>query len=82
MLGSGRGCQKLIETILCDGTRHQLSPQVLDIMLDYDRVRQFRRSGGWATVGVDPIRARHIHRVGIDEDLPERRTLVDYCPRR
>lgn len=62
-----------IDVILKDGTYHHFTPRVLDVLLDSHRVHKFKRSGGWATVGVDPIRTRpkETHR---DYNGPERRT--------
>ena len=48
--------QNPIEVIISDGTHHHLSPQVLDVLLENNRVIQFRRANGWAVVGLDPIR--------------------------
>lgn len=62
-----------IDVILKDGTYHHFTPRVLDVLLDSHRVHKFKRSGGWATVGVDPIRNRpkESHH---DYHGPERRT--------
>jgi hypothetical protein len=46
-----------IDVILKDGTYHHFTPRVLDVLLDSCRVHKFKRSSGWATVGVDPVRA-------------------------
>ena len=45
-----------IEVIMNDGTHHRFMPQVLDVLIENNRVMKFRRSSGWVTVGVDPIR--------------------------
>ena len=47
-----------IDVVLKDGTYHHFTPRVLDVLLESHRVHKFKRSGGWATVGVDPIRSR------------------------
>ena len=47
-----------IDVILKDGTYHHFTPRVLDVLLESHRVHKFKRSGGWATVGVDPVRIR------------------------
>ena len=47
-----------IDVILKDGTYHHFTPRVLDVLLEGQRVLKFKRSSGWATVGVDPIRAK------------------------
>jgi len=65
-----------IDVILKDGTYHHFTPRVLDVLLDSQRVHKFKRSSGWATVGVDPVRIRK--REGISEGYqgPERRVLT------
>jgi len=50
--------QQPIEVILADGTSAQIAPKVLDVLLHNDRVLKFRRSSGWVTVGVDPVRSK------------------------
>ena len=63
-----------IDVILKDGTYHHFTPRVLDVLLDSHRVHKFKRSAGWATVGVDPIRTgkkAHNHNA---YHGPERRT--------
>ena len=47
-----------IEVIISDGTHHHFTPQVLDVLLENNRVIKFRRESGWVTVGVDPIRIK------------------------
>ena len=47
-----------IDVILEDGTYHHFTPRVLKVLLESHRVHKFKRSDGWATVGVDPVRAR------------------------
>ena len=47
-----------IDVILKDGTYHHFTPRVLDVLLESHRVHKFKRTGGWATVGVDPVRIR------------------------
>lgn len=45
-----------IDVILKDGSYHHFPPRTLDVLLDSNRVMKFRRSSGWVTVGVDPVR--------------------------
>ena len=47
-----------IDVILKDGTYHHFTPRVLDVLLDSHRVYKFKRSSGWATIGVDPVRTK------------------------
>jgi hypothetical protein len=50
--------QKPIDVITRDGTYQHLAPPVLDILLEKNQVMKFRRSSGWVTVGIDPIRVK------------------------
>jgi hypothetical protein len=54
-----------IDVIMADGIHHHVTPRVIDILLDSNRVAKFKRSGSWVTVDVDLVRATHSH---------------DYCP--
>ncbi len=47
-----------IELIMSDGTQIHVTPRVLDVLLDTNRVIKFRRSTGWVTIGLDPVRAK------------------------
>ena len=47
-----------IEVIMSGGTHRHFSPQVLDVLLENNRVIKFRRKYGWVTVGVHPIRVK------------------------
>jgi hypothetical protein len=49
-----------IDVILKDGTYHHFTPRVLNVLLESHRVHKFKRSGGWATVGVDAVRTSKI----------------------
>ena len=48
-----------IEAIIGDGTHHFLTPSVLDVLLENNQVVKFKRSRGWVTVGIDPIRFKN-----------------------
>lgn len=65
--------QPYIDAILHDGTYHHFTPHVLNVLLGSNQVYKFKRSSGWATVGVDPIRTmredNHVYHG------PERRSL-------
>ena len=54
----GRIEHSYIDVILKDGTYHHFTPRVLDVLLESHRVHKFKRANGWATVGIDPIRAK------------------------
>jgi hypothetical protein len=56
--GLRKAGQNPIEVIMIDGTYHHLTPQVLDVLLENNRVIKFRRESGWVAVGVDPIRLK------------------------
>jgi len=60
-----------IDVILKDGTYHHFTPRVLDVLLETHRVLKFKRTNGWATVGVDQIRAKR--RENEEYPGPERR---------
>ena len=55
---SMRASMPSIEAYLMDGTYQLFTPQGLDLMLERNQVRQFKRSIGWVIVGVDPIRVK------------------------
>jgi hypothetical protein len=62
-----------IDVILKDGTYHHFTPRVLNVLLESHRVHKFKRSGGWATVGVDPVRTKKIANVNGNYSGPDRR---------
>jgi hypothetical protein len=53
-----RDAQPRIDAILMDGTSCQVRPKALDVLLENGHIQKFRRSSGWVTVGVDPVRAK------------------------
>ena len=63
-----------IDVILKDGTYHHFTPRVLDVLLDSHRVHKFKRSSGWATVGVDLLRTRKVEDLSHQYNGPDRRT--------
>ena len=48
-----------IETIVDNDTLHYFTPQILDVMLGNNLIVRFKRSSGWVTVGVDPVRTKN-----------------------
>lgn len=65
-----------IDVIMKDGTYHHFTPRVLDVLLDTHRVHKFKRTGGWATVGVDPVRRKKDIILNNNQyNGPERRTM-------
>jgi len=51
----------LIKAVLSDGCYITVSQEVLDRLLEHNRVKCFERRSGWAVVGVQPIRLGHNH---------------------
>lgn len=45
-----------IQVELVDGTFCRVVPKGLNLLLNREMVKRFRRSSGWAVVGKDPIR--------------------------
>jgi hypothetical protein len=45
-----------IQVELIDGTCCRVVPKGLDLLLNRELVKRFRRSSGWVVVGTDPIR--------------------------
>ncbi len=68
--------QSHIETILSDGTHHHLTPSALDVLLENNQVIKFRRSSGWATVGLDPIRFKNRREASHFFNGPDRRSAA------
>ncbi|MBW2477571.1 MAG: hypothetical protein JRE63_09655 [Deltaproteobacteria bacterium] len=64
-----------IDVILRDGTYHHFTPRVLDVLLETNRVLKFRRSNGWVSVDMEPVRRRRLPDPNEDDDYlgPERR---------
>jgi hypothetical protein len=45
-----------IELIINNGSHIRVTPRVLNILLDTNWVEKFKRSSGWVTIGIDPVR--------------------------
>jgi len=45
-----------IQVEMVDGTICRVVPKGLDLLLNRELVKSFRRSSGWVVVGKDPIR--------------------------
>lgn len=65
-----------IDVILKDGTYHHFTPRVLNVLLESHRVHKFKRSSGWATVGIDPVRMPKPEPLNSYYQGPERRTVL------
>jgi hypothetical protein len=48
-----------IQVELIDGTYCRVVQKVLQLLLSRELVKRFRRSSGWAVVGVDPLRSEN-----------------------
>lgn len=48
---------RLIKVEMNDGTLCRMAPRALDMFLARDEVSRFKRSDGWAVVGMDHMRA-------------------------
>lgn len=46
-----------IQVELIDGTYCRVVAKGLELLLSRELVKRFRRSSGWAVIGVDPLRA-------------------------
>ena len=65
-----------IDVILNDGTYHHFAPRVLNVLLESHRVHKFKRSGGWATVGVDSLRTSKTQSINGHYYGPNRRMVT------
>ena len=45
--------KKLIEVIMTDGKKCRMAPKAFNLFLSLNRILKFKRSDGWATVGID-----------------------------
>jgi hypothetical protein len=70
-----RGPLHHIEVIMSDGTQIHVTPRVLDVLLDTDRIAKFKRSSGWVTVGLDPVRVKDTSNYCDKYNGPERRIM-------
>jgi hypothetical protein len=50
--------QPTIEVITTGDSYQRVTPYVLDILLENNKIKMFRRSSGRVIVGVDPIRVK------------------------
>jgi hypothetical protein len=69
-----RSGQRPIEAIIEDGTHHFLPPSVLDVLLEHNKVIKFRRSSGWVTVGIHPIRFKQKEEDSLSFVGPDKRS--------
>jgi hypothetical protein len=64
-----------IDVILTDGSYHHFPSKVLDVLLRSQRVLKFKRTDGWVTVGIDPVRQANPAEVNGGYQGPERRSF-------
>jgi hypothetical protein len=65
--------QQLIHVITRDGAYQHLTPPVLDILLEKGSIMKFRRSSGWVTVGIDPVRVKDRREASCPFSGPDKR---------
>jgi hypothetical protein len=66
--------QQLIHVITKDGAYQHLAPPVLDVLLEKNHAMKFKRSSGWITVGIDPIRVKDRRETSRLFNGPDRRS--------
>jgi hypothetical protein len=62
-----------IDVIMTDGTYHHFAPHVLDVLIQRERVLKFKRTDGWVTPGIDPVRLPKPENLNGSYQGPERR---------
>jgi hypothetical protein len=60
----------MIRVMYADGKTEMVRPPLLKLLIERERIRQFRRDKGWAVLGEDPLRRAQMH----DYRGPERRS--------
>ena len=50
--------QQHIHVVARDGTYQHLTSPILDVLLEKNKVIKFKRSSGWVTAGIDPVRVK------------------------
>ena len=63
-----------IHVITRDGAYQHLIPLVLEALLEKNQVMKFRRSSGWVTVGIDPLRGKDRREISRLLNGPDRRS--------
>jgi hypothetical protein len=66
--------QQHIHVITRDGVYQHLTPPVLDVLLEKNHVMRFKRSRGWVTAGIDPIRVKDRREASRLFNGPDRRS--------
>jgi len=66
--------QKLLHVITRDGTYQYLTSSALDVLLEKNCLMKFKRSSGWVTVGIDPIRVKDRREASRPFNGPDKRS--------
>jgi hypothetical protein len=66
--------QQHIHVITRDGTYQYLTPPNLDLLLEKIQVMKFKRSSGWATADIGPIRVKNRRESSRNFNGPDRRS--------
>ncbi len=51
----------MVRVVYHDGMTEMVRPPVLQHLIETGKIHKFRRSDGWAILGVDPVRAERQH---------------------
>ena len=46
----------LIQVVYTDNKQDYVKPNMLDTLIELRKISRFKRSSGWVTIGVDPVR--------------------------
>jgi len=46
----------LIQVIYADNHHDFVKPNILDTLIESNKISKFKRSTGWVTIGMDPVR--------------------------
>jgi len=46
----------LIQVIFTDNHHDFVKPNILDTLIESKKISKFKRSNGWVTIGMDPVR--------------------------
>ena len=65
----------LIRVMYFSDKYDMVKPFLLDELIASKRVKKFRRSDGWATIGVDPVRGMGGSYSGLERRKPSTYTL-------
>lgn len=46
----------LIQVVYADNHHDFVKPALLDMLIELNKIIKFKRSSGWVTLGIDPVR--------------------------